>query len=103
LAHPDVAGAIANPKNAGATAPKTQTAHVNELVGAIEELQSSTDRLADAVDEPATGGSLDLAKHARDVIIPAMNAVRSAGDHLETLFADDLWPLPTYQEMLFIK
>ena len=34
---------------------------------------------------------------------PAMSAVRSAGDHLETLVADDLWPLPTYQEMLFIK
>jgi glutamine synthetase len=99
----EVAGAIANLKNTGATTPKTQTAHLNELVGAIEELQSSTDRLADAVDEPATGGSFDLAKHARDVIIPAMNAVRSAGDHLETLVADDLWPLPTYQEMLFIK
>ena len=39
----------------------------------------------------------------RDVIIPAMNAVRAAGDQLETLVADDLWPLPTYQEMLFIK
>ena len=32
-----------------------------------------------------------------------MNAVRSAGDKLETLVSDDLWPLPTYQEMLFIK
>ena len=32
-----------------------------------------------------------------------MNAVRAAGDNLETLVASDLWPLPTYQEMLFIK
>ena len=40
---------------------------------------------------------------SRDVIIPAMNAVRAAGDQLEALVADDLWPLPTYQEMLFIK
>ena len=32
-----------------------------------------------------------------------MNAVRAAGDKLEALVADDLWPLPTYQEMLFIK
>ncbi len=31
-----------------------------------------------------------------------MAAVRSAADSLETLVADDLWPLPTYQEMLFI-
>ena len=32
-----------------------------------------------------------------------MNAVRTAGDKLEGLVADDLWPLPTYQEMLFLK
>ena len=43
------------------------------------------------------------AKHARDEVIPAMTAVRTAADKLEGLVADDLWPLPTYQEMLFIK
>ena len=25
------------------------------------------------------------------------------GDKLESVVADDLWPLPTYREMLFIK
>ena len=29
-------------------------------------------------------------------------AVREAADELEGLVADDLWPLPTYQEMLYI-
>ncbi len=32
-----------------------------------------------------------------------MNKVRSFADQLEGMVADDLWPLPTYQEMLFIK
>jgi glutamine synthetase len=32
-----------------------------------------------------------------------MNAVRKYADQLEGLVADDLWTLPTYQEMLFIK
>jgi glutamine synthetase len=98
-----VAGAIVSLKSTGATVPKTQTAHLNELVGAIESLQAATDRLGEAVDEPSKGDSLDHAKYARDAIIPAMNAVRAAGDLLETLVPDDLWPLPTYQEMLFIK
>lgn len=31
-----------------------------------------------------------------------MHAVRAAADALEHLVADDLWPLATYQEMLFI-
>ena len=34
---------------------------------------------------------------------PAMLAVRKYADELEGWVADDLWPLPTYQEMLFIK
>jgi glutamine synthetase len=29
--------------------------------------------------------------------------LRKHGDALETMVADDLWPLPTYREMLFIK
>jgi glutamine synthetase len=72
-------------------------------VEAIDDLQEATDRLTAATEESAEGDSLAHAKHARDAIIPAMNAVRSAGDRLEGLVADDLWPLPTYQEMLFIK
>jgi hypothetical protein len=32
-----------------------------------------------------------------------MAAVRSAADALEAVVADDLWPLPTYQEMLYIS
>ncbi len=32
-----------------------------------------------------------------------MAAVRALGDKLETMVADDLWPLPTYREMLFMK
>jgi glutamine synthetase len=32
-----------------------------------------------------------------------MLEVREHVDALEGLVADDLWPLPTYQEMLFIK
>ena len=43
------------------------------------------------------------AKHACYEVLPAMAAVRQYADALENLVADDLWPLPTYQEMLFIK
>jgi glutamine synthetase len=39
----------------------------------------------------------------RDEVLPAMAAVREASDKLERMVADDLWPLPRYSEMLFIK
>ena len=41
------------------------------------------------------------AAHAQS-LLPAMDAVRAAADTLEGVVADDLWPLPTYQEMLYI-
>ncbi len=46
---------------------------------------------------------LDHARGLRESVIPAMVGLREAGDELEGLVADDLWPLPTYREMLFIK
>ena len=46
---------------------------------------------------------LEHAKHYCDEVLPAMLAVRKTADELEGMVADDLWPLPTYQEMLFIK
>jgi len=36
-------------------------------------------------------------------VLPAMLKVRGTVDELEALLPDDIWPLPTYQEMLFIK
>ena len=45
----------------------------------------------------------DKAKHMRDNVIPAMRAVREVTDRLERAVPHDLWPLPTYQEILFIK
>jgi glutamine synthetase len=35
-------------------------------------------------------------------VIPVMNRVRAAGDALETLVDDTVWPLPKYREMLFL-
>jgi glutamine synthetase len=46
---------------------------------------------------------LEHAKYMRDRVIPAMDATRAVADRLERVVADDLWPLPKYSEMLFIK
>jgi glutamine synthetase len=46
---------------------------------------------------------LEHAKYMHDAVIPAMGLVREAADKLEKIVADDLWPLPKYAEILFIK
>ena len=46
---------------------------------------------------------LELARYARDNQLTALAKVRELGDRLEKIVADDLWPLPKYSEILFIK
>ena len=43
------------------------------------------------------------AEHMRTNIIPAMNDVRDVVDRLERVVPDDLWPVPAYRDMLFVK
>ena len=43
------------------------------------------------------------ARHIRDKLLPAMAEARRVSDLLEQLIPDDLWPLPRYSEMLFVK
>jgi glutamine synthetase len=49
------------------------------------------------------GTAIKHAEYMRDKVLPAMEAVRAVADRLEGIVADDLWPLPKYQEMLFVR
>ena len=68
----------------------------------IAELTSALTDLKKALNDHSAESAYDEALHARDALLPAMDAVRAAADSLESVVADDLWPLPTYQEMLYI-
>jgi len=76
---------------------------VEDLNGTINDLVQSLDTL-DAQNAELGGDDVhSKAHHMRDNVIPAMAAVRSACDRLERMVPDDLWPLPRYREMLFIR
>ncbi|RYB92068.1 glutamine synthetase type III [Nocardioides oleivorans] len=68
----------------------------------VAALRAGLADLAAAIGHEHPADPLEAATFSRDSVLPAMAAVRSAADTLETLVADDLWPLPTYQEMLYI-
>jgi glutamine synthetase len=74
-----------------------------EVRGLIEELSTALDALEKANAEPTELEGLELATFARDQQLAKSGAVREAADKLEKVVADDLWPLPKYEEMLFIK
>ena len=79
------------------------------IASVAERVAGLADRLVDAI------GALEHAQHGAheagsvqdearafcDQVIPAQDALRAVADELETLVADDLWPLPKYRELLF--
>jgi len=76
----------------------------SETSDLIAELTETTKRLESA--NLAENQPEELEAHAeymRDTVVPAMGAVREVADKLEKVVADDLWPLPKYSEILFIK
>ncbi len=79
------------------------TTVLEEVTQLLSDLQPAMMALESVLGDAHGGSVLDHAKHARDGIVPAMAKVREIADLLEGYVADELWPLPTYQEMLFIK
>jgi glutamine synthetase len=82
---------------------RAQVDLLKTLTATISEFQAATSALEKALARHTEGDLHSHAKYARDAILPAMTTLRAKGDELETMVADDLWPLPTYREMLFIK
>ncbi|MFN8175567.1 MAG: glutamine synthetase III [Solirubrobacteraceae bacterium] len=75
-----------------------------ETEALVGRLSKEIDRLGKANEaHPDSGGILKHARYMRDKVIPAMEGVRDVADKLEKVVADDLWPLPKYSEILFIK
>jgi glutamine synthetase len=73
-----------------------------ELVGAFVEKVHALEA-ANLADNQPDDEAEAWAAYMRDTVVPAMNGVREVADKLEKIVADDLWPLPKYSEILFIK
>jgi len=67
----------------------------DSLVDAIAALGHAQHDAHEAGSVQAEAGAFATA------VIPAQDALRAIVDKLETLVADDLWPLPKYRELLF--
>jgi glutamine synthetase len=76
---------------------------LEEVNALIDELRATLDVLVAQNLELGGDEVASKAQHMRDNIIPAMEAVREVADRLEKVLPDDLWPLPTYRDMLFVK
>jgi len=76
---------------------------LDKVTSLVKELHDTIAALEERVTNKDTSSVPALARYYCDKVLPAMLAVRKVADVLEEVVADDLWPLPTYMEMLFIK
>ncbi len=96
-----VAEAVHATEQAGVKSPDT-TAALKDSVTLVSHLRQTLAALERAVAYHHD----DAFKHAQQIngeVRPLMAELRSQVDTLETHVAADLWPLPTYREMLFLK
>ncbi len=95
----ELAQGIAASKAAGLT-PSTEVAQ--QVTKLIAEVETQVKGLESALAHESSG-ALDEAKHLQAKVLPVLASLRTAVDGLEVLVAEDLWPLPSYQEMLFMR
>jgi glutamine synthetase len=98
----EVAQSVSAVKSAGGKSVEGKKV-LTGLVKLTDDFKRRTDKLAHALEHEGNGSAEKHAKHYRDVVIPAMTALRETGDSLELQIPHEAWPLATYREMLFIK
>jgi glutamine synthetase len=95
----ELATNLASLKAVGA---EVDSATLDEVSASIKALRAGILTLRAGLGHEGPSTVQEEARHSQDALLPAMTSVRAAADELESLVADDLWPLATYQEMLFI-
>jgi len=98
----NVADSVASVKAAGGKSIEGKKL-LDWLTKKIDLFKQRTDKLEKALAHEGSGSAEKHAKHFRDAVVPAMEALRETGDELELAIPHGSWPLATYREMLFIK
>jgi glutamine synthetase len=75
---------------------ETVAAEVNAMMSAVE-------KLSEAMEKEGFASTEEHMQFCANDIRALMDEVRAHADALEAEVSDELWPLPKYQEMLFIK
>jgi glutamine synthetase len=83
---------------------KTPKAKLQRVCSLLDDLGEHVADLEKAIAEAkAVQDVPNRAEAYRDSVAPAMKALRKIADELETIVDAEVWPLPTYAQMLFMR
>jgi glutamine synthetase len=97
-----VAQSVSAVKAAGGSVKESKKS-LDKLLSLTESCKTTVDKLQSLLEHEANGDAVKHAKYFRDKVIPTMVTLREIGDNLECVVPHDLWPFPTYREMLFVR
>jgi glutamine synthetase len=98
--HSELSTTIANAQAIGIELSKESAQKVAILIGSMMD---NVSKLDSAIGKHDFGSIKEHMQYCAQTIRPSMDKLREYADALEGEVADDYWPLPTYQEMLFVK
>jgi glutamine synthetase len=85
-----------------AAGAKADTGLLDKVTGLIDKLSAEMAKLEEIRADHVSGLEAEAA-HMCHEVLPQLLAIRKAVDALEAVCPDESWPLPTYEEMLFIR
>ncbi len=100
----ELSGAVAAQRAVLPDLPCTgEVALIAKLSALLDTAFSQTDALAATLADAhaESVNALTTATHYRDVVIPAMNALRATVDQMEENVSSEYWPYPTYADLMF--
>ena len=99
-AQAELADTVGATQSAGVECTDSEEA-LKDLVRRVAELRAATKSL-EASTDAQKGDAAKKVRYLRDTVVPAMQRVRDAADGLERLVPADLWPIPTYADLLLL-
>ena len=96
----ELSGTISSLKAIGV---ELEAESVEKVASLTKLLTDTVSKLSDALSKHDFATTEEHMQYSAKTLRPLMDKVREYADALEGEVADDLWPLPKYQEMLFIK
>ena len=100
-AQEELASAVSTTLAADVDCADTQ-AELKSYVAMVDELRASVRELETLAARHHKDDVAEM-RFLRDHVVPSMNRIRAACDALERVTPADLWPMPTYAEMLLMK
>ena len=97
-----LAGSINTITAAGVSAVGVQKNLLNETSALLEETQKALDELIAIENEGCTmEDGEEKAKYYHEKVVPAMEALRAPVDKLEMIVDKEMWPMPSYGDLMF--